>query len=748
MTLLALVPADFSVTFAKMESSSSSNESGMPRPDKGLKEFRYRHSRRVPLNPLFMHMSELVWWMGGSDQSEREKLKLKQKKKQSGGGSGSGSAFGSSEPPSEPPQVKKRYRQAELSQVPFLPYDDQSGNLVRKIVELGGGGNSCSGNCISITGNGNSCTSNQTNKSLPAVVSEDHQQQQQDHEQLLLVDESAADENGIDEELKVVKRDGLWWILFRQEKFLLAVSSVVQLLNVGATVVLTLLVHSFLLSLECDNLHVQDEKLVFGITQEHCKIGDGETIETWSNSGLWGFAFAIIGSNLVLVMTNVFRRYVLLAAGRRCRSLTMTLLFRKLLRVSRGVSVDVGTVLTLISNDGQKWLDAAIMFHDSWSAPLVLLSAFCLITVLIGSWAAVWCIFVQGMMFPLLVFFNMKSAKHRKQRLQVIDVRTRLCTELITGIRVVKCFGWETAYLKRVEDLRTQELGHVLPEMLWRFCSVCNTNLNPLIAMAGMFFFYTVVEGEILTPAKTFGIAMLVRSVRIPILRAGQFIMQLFAMKVSVKRMETFLNQGDGVEDNALLAELAGGRALSLSSRLMEEAGMIENSEEDGGVQENGDGVQNGGGRRGHTNGDQNGDHAAQHAPSSDDDHPKKALISVWNLSMFWPEKKGSDKTDNTGSSDKTNGSGKNTTQAQVKTPPEAARSPKGGASPPRKAADGYVEILKNLNVCFCRGELHVIMGEVGSGKTTFLNGLLGNAIVVGGEEGECAGGGNGRGKE
>jgi hypothetical protein len=51
------------------------------------------------------------------------------------------------------------------------------------------------------------------------------------------------------------------------------------------------------------------------------------------------YAIVIMVGIFIIGVTNNSRKHTLLAAGRRCRTTTMTLMFRKLLRLNKGKGI-------------------------------------------------------------------------------------------------------------------------------------------------------------------------------------------------------------------------------------------------------------------------------------------------------------------------------------------------------------------------------------------------------------------------
>ena len=59
--------------------------------------------------------------------------------------------------------------------------------------------------------------------------------------------------------------------------------------------------------------------------------------------------------------------------------------------------------------------------------------------------------------FPLQGVLVLIIVNSRLAGVQVTDQRVRLTTEVLSGIRLIKPFAWETFYVHQIADLRTKE---------------------------------------------------------------------------------------------------------------------------------------------------------------------------------------------------------------------------------------------------------------------------------------------------
>jgi hypothetical protein len=90
----------------------------------------------------------------------------------------------------------------------------------------------------------------------------------------------------------------------------------------------------------------------------------------------------------------------------------------------------------------------------------------------------------------LLIVFQWASAKTlrtaRANTTKMTDVRVRLISEIIAGVRVIKAYAWENAAIKQVEQARTIELKN-LRTLLILMGVNCASTVRPACCMRACF---------------------------------------------------------------------------------------------------------------------------------------------------------------------------------------------------------------------------------------------------------------------
>ena len=137
--------------------------------------------------------------------------------------------------------------------------------------------------------------------------------------------------------------------------------------------------------------------------------------------------------------------------------------------------------------------------------------------------------------------------KVRSQRVKLSDERVEITCSMLMGIRSTKLNGYETKYKQRVEDVRSKELSLLAKEQAWWATTLVMTVSSPVLATGATFATYVLTTSStnqhILTAADTFGVLLLFGALRFPINFAGRLIGKAAQALSAVRRISSFLQR-------------------------------------------------------------------------------------------------------------------------------------------------------------------------------------------------------------
>uniref|UniRef100_A0A452TJ18 ATP-binding cassette sub-family C member 10 n=1 Tax=Ursus maritimus TaxID=29073 RepID=A0A452TJ18_URSMA len=259
--------------------------------------------------------------------------------------------------------------------------------------------------------------------------------------------------------------------------------------------------------------------------------------EPLSNGLLYALGLAG-GAVLGAVLQNQYG-YEVRKVTLQARGSVLNILYRKALQLGPR-RPPAGEALNLLGTDSERLLNFAGSFHEAWGLPLQLAITLYLLHQQVGV------AFVGGLILALLLVPVNKAIATRimasnQEMLRHKDARVKLITELLSGIRVIKFFGWEQALGARVEACRARELGRLWVIKYLDAACVYLWAALPVVISIVIFITY-VLMGHQLTATKVFTALALVRMLILPLNNFPWVINGLLEAKVSLDRIQHFLD--------------------------------------------------------------------------------------------------------------------------------------------------------------------------------------------------------------
>ncbi|KAG9243788.1 ABC multidrug transporter-like protein [Calycina marina] len=198
-----------------------------------------------------------------------------------------------------------------------------------------------------------------------------------------------------------------------------------------------------------------------------------------------------------------------------------------------------GRVVNLMSVDTYRVDQASGMFHLIWTAPIACIVTLILLVVnLTYSALAGFSLLVIGL--PLLTKAVKILFARRRNINKITDQRVSLTQEILQAVRFVKFFGWESAFLSRLEEIRGREIRSI--QILLAIRNAINAVSMSLPIFASMLAFITYsLTNHGLAPAEIFSSLALFNSLRLPLNLLPLIIGQVIDAWSSLYRIQEFL---------------------------------------------------------------------------------------------------------------------------------------------------------------------------------------------------------------
>ncbi|KAK4690967.1 hypothetical protein P7C71_g5935, partial [Lecanoromycetidae sp. Uapishka_2] len=205
--------------------------------------------------------------------------------------------------------------------------------------------------------------------------------------------------------------------------------------------------------------------------------------------------------------------------------------------------VNVGTIINLMAVDSFKVSEISAYLHFLWgSTPVQLVLCIVLLYRILG-WSALASIVMMVLVMPLNLFLAKQFTQVQKKVMAATDVRIQSTNEVLQNIRIIKYFAWEQRFAQIISEKRAVELKALRNKyILWTFAATVWFSV-PLLITFFSFLLYTVVEKRPLIPSVAFTALSLFGILRYPLDQLADMIAHVQESKVSVDRVEEFLNE-------------------------------------------------------------------------------------------------------------------------------------------------------------------------------------------------------------
>lgn len=263
----------------------------------------------------------------------------------------------------------------------------------------------------------------------------------------------------------------------------------------------------------------------------------------------YGVALAIgmFSASLGVSLFNVYNRYQLLTVGVTTRAALISMIYRKSLRLSPGARQQStqGEIMSHMSVDADCWWDCLVALSVWISIPLEIGIALWMLYRQLG-WTMVAGVIVMLLLLPIQAWQGGFYKDRQRDKLFAMDQRIRLTAEVLASMKVVKLYGWTSAFLGRILSVRNLELralrqiGIVQALMSIVFIS------SSLIISLVTFTVYTLWGGPNFTPGKltpqTVFVSMtLFGMLRGPIANLSDATIETVSVIVGTNRIQQFL---------------------------------------------------------------------------------------------------------------------------------------------------------------------------------------------------------------
>ncbi|EAR97927.3 ABC transporter C family protein (macronuclear) [Tetrahymena thermophila SB210] len=253
---------------------------------------------------------------------------------------------------------------------------------------------------------------------------------------------------------------------------------------------------------------------------------------------LW--AGIIAASNIAYVLLMHHANKINYCLFSKIRAMFVKSLYIKVSSLSANTIKDanIGKLINLISGD------LSSIEYMSYVIMCFTIIPFCLIFVALilyqrFHWYGILGLILMICFIPLQILVANISSKLFAQKSSLVDQRVNQTSEVIEGIRFIKMYGWECAFIKSIKSVRQLELKKILFKFTLFFIE---HSLSLSTGILGCYFIFILTqmygEQSMLSIGNMFATLDLLQYTRISIITyAGYGLSGIFELKVILQRM-------------------------------------------------------------------------------------------------------------------------------------------------------------------------------------------------------------------
>ncbi|KAJ1951500.1 hypothetical protein EC988_004027, partial [Linderina pennispora] len=226
------------------------------------------------------------------------------------------------------------------------------------------------------------------------------------------------------------------------------------------------------------------------------------------------------------------------------------LIYRKSLALSSEsrAAHSVGQIINYLTVDGEHVALFVNYIHNFWSYPLQIAAIIYMLHHTIG-----WSCLVGVFLILASVFVNLRFTggvgHSTRQLLTERDHRMRAVTETFGSMKAIKLYGWERAFLDKIETIRnTKELAALRRLGIWKTLITLVSSLTSVLISLATFAVYAAFGGEShgpLTSQLMFVSIALFDMLQVPVSEGPNTVTVLMMVRTCYHRLTAFITSSE-----------------------------------------------------------------------------------------------------------------------------------------------------------------------------------------------------------
>ncbi|KAI1286714.1 ATP-binding cassette sub-family C member 3 [Halotydeus destructor] len=255
------------------------------------------------------------------------------------------------------------------------------------------------------------------------------------------------------------------------------------------------------------------------------------------------YAFLMFAAPLFQSILSNQYEYMVALSGMQMKTAVISALHRKSLKLSPTAKTQftTGQIVNLMSVDSQAIVNYVSFANNWWVAPLQIIIAMKLLWQQLGI-ATLAGISIMVLLIPINGYMTTRMRTTHRALMKEKDKRSKLMTEIIDGMKVLKMYAWETSLAEQVKGIRSNEVFQLQIQAKLMSFIFFAISCAPVFVSILSFLAFTMIDvNNVLDPSKTFVSLALFNIIRMPLAMVPFLISAGTAFLVAKKRIDAYL---------------------------------------------------------------------------------------------------------------------------------------------------------------------------------------------------------------
>lgn len=259
------------------------------------------------------------------------------------------------------------------------------------------------------------------------------------------------------------------------------------------------------------------------------------------------FAFLMFSSSVVDSMLSNQYEYNLAITAMRMRSALTELIYQKAFRMSPSnrSKFSTGQITNLMAVDSQKVVDFMMFANYIWASPLQIGIATYLLWQQLGI-ATIAGVTVMLLLIPINGYITSIYRRSQQRVMREKDKRSKMLNEILSGIKVLKLYGWELSFIDQIKKIRGREVASLRSQSYYMSIITFTLSCGPVFVAVFSFLTYILISEENnLDPSKAFVSLSLFNLIRLPLTFLPLMLTFGTMFVVSMRRIADYINSDE-----------------------------------------------------------------------------------------------------------------------------------------------------------------------------------------------------------